>query len=117
MKDKLNITIRIAELPPFALQIDRKEEEVIRNAEYNVNKLWRNWRQRFTDKSSTEVLGMVAFQFAKLFTVFNRQADETAAVLDRFENQLDSLLLDIDALTVNGDIKEMPSGIIGRADK
>lgn len=102
MKDKLNITIRIAELPPFALQIDRKEEEMIRNAEYNVNKLWRTWRQRFTDKSSTEVLGMVAFQFAKLFTVLNRQADETVAVLDRFERQLDSLLLDIDALGSGG---------------
>lgn len=98
MKDKLNITIRIAELPPFALQIDRREEEMIRNAEYNVNKLWRTWRQRFTDKSSTEVLGMVAFQFAKLFTVLNRQADETAAAIDRFERQLDSLLIDIDAL-------------------
>jgi len=102
MKDKLNITIRIAELPPFALQIDRREEEIIRNAEYNVNKLWRTWRQRFTDKSSTELLGMVAFQFAKLFTVLNRQADETVAVLDRFERQLDSLLLDIDALGSGG---------------
>lgn len=101
MKDKLNITIRIAELPPFALQINRSEEEVIRNAEYNVNKLWRAWRQRFADKSSTEVLGMVAFQFAKLFTVLNRQADETAAVLDSFERQLDALLLDIDALGPN----------------
>ncbi|MDE6198751.1 MAG: cell division protein ZapA [Muribaculaceae bacterium] len=104
MKDKLNITIRIAELPPFALQIDRSEEEMIRNAEYNVNKLWRTWRQRFTDKSSTEVLGMVAFQFAKLFTVLNRQADETAAVLDRFERQLDSILLDIDALGADGNM-------------
>ena len=104
MKDKLNITIRIAELPPFALQIDRMEEEMIRNAEYNVNKLWRTWRQRFTDKSSTEVLRMVAFQFAKLFTVLNRQADETVAVLDRFERQLDSLLLDIDALGSGGDM-------------
>lgn len=75
---------------------------MIRNAEYNVNKLWRTWRQRFTDKSSTEVLGMVAFQFAKLFTVLNRQADETVAVLDRFERQLDSLLLDIDALGPGG---------------
>lgn len=110
MKDKLNITIRIAELPPFALQIDRKEEEVIRNAEYNVNKLWRTWRQRFADKSSTEVLGMVAFQFAKLFTVLNRQADETTAVLERFERQLDNLLLDIDALRPNGEQSEGEAG-------
>ena len=102
MKDKLNITIRIAELPPFALQIERKEEEVIRNAEYNVNKLWRLWRQRFTDKSSTEVLGMVAFQFAKLFTVLNKQADDLNAVVDRLERQIDDLLLNFDAVDPNG---------------
>lgn len=109
MKDKLNITIRIAELPPFALQINMSEEEVIRNAEYHVNKLWRTWRQRFAEKSSTEVLGMVAFQFAKLFTVLNRQAEDMAAVLDQFERQLDSLLLDIDTIDSRG--KELPATV------
>lgn len=98
MKDKLNITIRIAELPPFALQINRNEEEVIRNAEYNVNRLWRMWRSRFSDKSSTEVLGMVAFQFAKLFTVLNKQADDLNAVIDRLNSQFDDLILDFDSV-------------------
>ncbi|MBR6746605.1 MAG: cell division protein ZapA [Muribaculaceae bacterium] len=104
MKDKLNITIRIAELPPFAMQIDRNDEEAIRNAEYQVNKLWNIWRQRYTNNTSTEVLGMVAFQFAKLFTILNMQSEETMDMLDKFEHQLDDLLIGIDSNNANGEV-------------
>lgn len=99
MDDKLNITIRIAELPPIALQIARHEEENIRTAEYNVNRLWNNWRHRFTDKSSTEVLGMVAFQFAKLYTILNSQVNEAETMLQHFEKELDNILLDMASAT------------------
>lgn len=95
MRDKLNITIRIAELPPFALEINREEEPVIREAEYNVNRLWRSWSARFTDKSSHEVLGMVAFQFAKLFVVLNKRVEDTASALEKFEKDLDEILLQL----------------------
>lgn len=102
MRDKLNITIRIADLPPFALRINIDEEEAIRNAEYNVNKLWRTWSLRFADKSSTEVLGMVAFQFAKLFTILNKQVEDTDAMLQDFENQLDAILMQANEPQVEG---------------
>lgn len=102
MKDKLNITIRIAELPPFAMQIERKNEETIRTAEYSLNTLYNKWRHQYTTKTSTEVLAMVAFQFAKLFTVLNKQSEETTAMLEKFEHQLDSLLLDMGAISANG---------------
>lgn len=95
MTDKLNITIRIAELPPFALEINRADEQQIREAEYNVNKLWRNWSTKFHDKTSHEVLGMVAFQFAKAFLVQNKRVEESAAVLDNFEKTIDTILLEI----------------------
>ena len=39
MNDKLNITIRIANQAPIPLSINRDDEEVIRTAEFNVNKL------------------------------------------------------------------------------
>lgn len=94
MTDKLNITIRIAELPPFALEIKRDDEAAIRKAEYNVNRLWRSWSAKFTDKTSHEVLGMVAFQFAKLFTVLNKRQEDTLAAIEKFENDLDKILLD-----------------------
>lgn len=68
MNDKLNITIRIANQAPIPLSINRDDEEVIRTAEFNVNKLWNAWSAKFKNKSSMEVLAMVAFRFAELFS-------------------------------------------------
>ena len=67
MNDKLNITIRIANQAPIPLVINRQDEEVIRMAEYNVNRLWTSWSTKFKSKSQMEVLSMVAFRFAELF--------------------------------------------------
>ena len=71
MNDKLNITIRIANQAPIPLSINRDDEEVIRTAEFNVNKLWNAWSAKFKNKSSMEVLAMVAFRFAELFFTQN----------------------------------------------
>lgn len=95
MKDKLNITIRIADQSPIPLTIDRKEEEIIRAAEYNVNRLWGRWRERF-DTSSSEVLAMVAFQFAKAFILQNKYSDDALEALKAFEADLDKILLDVE---------------------
>ncbi len=95
MKDKLNITIRIAGLAPIPLSINMKDEEIIRSAEYNVNQLWSAWSQRFKDKSSSEILAMVAFQFAKLYLTLSAQEKETDEVLCEFEKELDDILLKV----------------------
>ena len=97
MRDKLNITIRIADLAPIPLAIDMKDEEVIRNAEYNVNQLWSAWCQKFKDKTSNEVLGMVAFQFAKLYQTLASRENATNDILEKFEENLNEYLLKIDA--------------------
>ena len=55
MTDKLNITIRIAGQKPMTLSIDREYEETARNAEYQVNRLFGLWSERFRDKSPMEV--------------------------------------------------------------
>lgn len=106
MKDKFNITIRIAELPPIPLKINREEEPIVRTAEYNVNRLWREWMTRFTDKTAYEVLAMVAFQFAKTFVILNNQSEATAKVLDDFEKELDGILLDIGSPVGASDAKD-----------
>ncbi len=94
MKDKLNITIRIADQPPIPLTINREEEEIIRQAESNVNRLWSNWGERF--KTTPEsLLAMVAFQFAKLHATQSAKLSRAAEALDGFEAELDRML-DID---------------------
>lgn len=91
-EDKLNITIRIAGQSPVALKINRADEERVRNAEYQVNRLWSRWLQRFPEKSSTEVLAMVAYQFAELYFTATKVSEEANGVLEKFETELDKML-------------------------
>ena len=96
MNDNLNITIRIANLAPMHLSIKRDDEEVMRTAEYNVNKLWNSWTAKYKSKTPAEVLAMVTFRFAELYF---RQAQSLAAAsegLARFDSELSRLLLAMD---------------------
>lgn len=93
MKDKLNITIRIADQPPIPLNIRIEEEEIIRQAERNVNRLWYNWSERF-NTSSTSILAMVAFQFAKLHASLVAEQANVSESLKQLEKELDQLLDD-----------------------
>lgn len=90
--DKLNITIRIAGQNPIALRINRADEERVRNAEYQVNRLWSSWTQRFPEKNAMEVMAMVAYRFAELFFTASKTAEETNAMLGHFEEDLDRML-------------------------
>lgn len=96
MKDKLNITIRIADTAPLHLSIDREEEETIRTAEFKVNELWRSWSGRFKNRTSHEIMAMVAFRFAQLYFTLNAQAASIEERLRDFEEELDKLLLKVD---------------------
>lgn len=93
MNDKLNITIRIANQAPIPLSINRDDEEVIRTAEFNVNKLWNAWSAKFKNKSSMEVLAMVAFRFAELSFTQNALAKNAEEALAAFEETLDKILV------------------------
>lgn len=97
MKDKLNITIRIANQAPIPLVINRDDEEVIRQAEYNVNRLWNSWSAKFKSKSPSEVLSMVAFRFAELFYTQSHAMQAAEDVFESFEEELDKILLDVDS--------------------
>lgn len=91
MNDKLNITIRIANQPPIPLTIRREEEEIIRQAEYNVNRLWNNWSERF-NTSPGALLAMVAFQFAKLHAMQNAELTKAVDTLKGLDSEMDQLL-------------------------
>lgn len=96
MKDKLNITVKIADQPPIALRdVTLEEEEVIREAEYNINKLVNSWSRQFADKSTTEVLAMVTLRFAQLYFAQRRAIGAFDATLDDFEQQLDKIVLSL----------------------
>ena len=97
MKDKLNITVRLADQPPIAMRdVTLAEEETIRQAEYNINRLWETWRLRFKDKSAGEILAMVTLRFAQPYYSRQQQMENLDSLLDSFERDLDRSLIDIE---------------------
>ena len=66
MKDELNITLRIADQCPFPMTVSPQDEEYMRKAESHVNQLWDIMRRRYPERSSAELLALVAWQFARL---------------------------------------------------
>ena len=93
MKDKLNITIRIADQPRIYLTIPHEEEEAARRAEANINELFRSWSDRFKDKTPGEILSMVTFRFAHLYFQAEARAESVDATLASLEKGLDDALL------------------------
>ena len=92
MKDKQNITIKIADVAPISMTIAPETEEVVRIAERNVNKVWNKWSHDFEGRSSKEVLAMLTFQFAKAYCQLVDQVNRQEDVLADFEAKLDALL-------------------------
>lgn len=90
------ITIKIADIPPLLMHIDRSEEERVRNVEYNINKLWSQWRAKYNGRSSEEVLAMMTFAFAKQYLILAEQEPALTRTLNEFEQSLDEILLKID---------------------
>ena len=66
MKDELNITLRIADQGPFPMTVSPQDEEYMRKAESHVNQLWDIMRRRYPERSSAELLALVAWQVARL---------------------------------------------------
>lgn len=93
MKDKLKVTIKIADVEPVHFDIDRAEEPVYRKAAYHLNKLWANWREVHKQKSSHEVLALVALAFAELYYRKSDQLQAQSEMIDDFEHKLDEILL------------------------
>ena len=83
MKDKLDITIKVADLAPLGMSVTLKGEEDIRLAEYYVNLAWKKWMQsKRDDQESKDILGMVAIHFTKLYIQELRKNENTAGMLN-----------------------------------
>lgn len=96
-KNKLNITIKVADLAPLGMSVPFEGEEDIRLAEYYVNRAWDKWMQsKSPDQDSKDILGMVAIHFTKLYIKELKKNEKIDARLLEFEQQLDRLLLDIE---------------------
>lgn len=93
MKDKLDITIKVADLAPLGMSVTLKGEEDIRLAEYYVNLAWKKWmKSKRADQESKDILGMVAIHFTKLYIQELRKNEAASKMLEDFEKRLDEML-------------------------
>ncbi|WP_295729361.1 cell division protein ZapA [uncultured Muribaculum sp.] len=97
MRDKLNITIKVANQRPLRMAVSLgEEEEEVRQAEYYVNHVWAKWmNDKAADQSDSDVLAMTAIYFARLYIQEYRKNEEAERRLAEFEESLDKILLDI----------------------
>ena len=92
MKELQHITIRVAH-HSFDLDIPRGQEESVRAAERNLNKLWAKWCGDFHDQQPQTVLAMVAFQYARYYYNLAESVEANSAAIEQFEKHLDKILL------------------------
>lgn len=92
MKDKLDITLRIAD-SKLALTIVPEEEPLLRAVAKEVNHAYEAYRRRFTDNTPQEILAKVTLLFAKGYLNLAEQARQTDELLGRFEADLDKILI------------------------
>ncbi|MBR5101790.1 MAG: cell division protein ZapA [Muribaculaceae bacterium] len=96
IEDKINITIRIADIKPIPLNINREDEAQYRETEKLVNTLWNKWMDRFKDSaSSQEVMARVAFQFARLYAQAYNNNKAVVEFLADFEQKLDDIVVKV----------------------
>lgn len=63
MNDKIKINLQIAD-SNYPLTIERKDEEMIREAAKQVNNRLNAYRERYKNLSSEKIIAMVAYQFS-----------------------------------------------------
>ena len=85
MKDKFDITLLIGDVN-LTLTIRPEEEELLRKAAKQINHAYKDYKKRFGNSSSQEVLAKV--------TLLVSQVKELDRTLGDFEEELDRQLLD-----------------------
>lgn len=95
MKDKLNITIRIADRDPLELSATPGEEQYIREAEDGINRLWVTWKERYK-VSPEKLMTMIAFRFAQLYMQQKAREKNAVDALKTFEKEILGLQRAID---------------------
>lgn len=74
------------------LTVPFSKQESVRRCEADINALYSEWRSRFPRKTNTELLAMIAYQYASFFQeLSDRYARLTSALRDTSDT-LDDIL-------------------------
>lgn len=90
-RDKVKIEIIIAG-EPIVLTVPFSRQENVRACVKELNARYSDWRAMFPRKTHSELLAMIAYQYASFFRELSERYDNLAAGLRSTSESLDDLL-------------------------
>ena len=89
--DKIRMQIEIAG-QKIGITVGFDEQDAVREAESSVVELYNDWKKRFPKKSVTELLAMIAYQYASYYLTMRRRQTDAITQLSEIESCLDDVL-------------------------
>ena len=89
--DKVNIQINIAG-EMLQLAVPFGEQETVRETERKITGLYDDWRRRFPKKNQTQLLAMIAYQYASYYFALAQRQHKAASELEQLVALVDGAL-------------------------
>lgn len=93
--DKIRMQIEIAG-QRIGITVGFDEQDAVREAESSVVELYNDWKKKFPNKSVTELLAMIAYQYASYYLTLRHRQSDMITRLSELEIGLDDALKDKD---------------------
>lgn len=90
--EKLTMNINIAG-ETLALTVPYEQQEHVRATEKAVDNLFKEWSERFRNKSPQFILAMIAYQYASHFLSVCDVHESAIKVLEELEEQIDDAMM------------------------
>lgn len=89
--DKVNIQINIAgeNLP---LTVTPDQQDLVRETEKNINALYDDWRRRYPRRTPSQLLAMMAYQYASYYLALTGRDRRAIIELQEMEEKIDGIL-------------------------
>ncbi len=100
-KDNFKIEINIAG-ETLLLSVPYSKQESVRNCEHEIQVLYSDWKFRFPRKSPSELLAMIAYQYASFYLELKARMDKLTKSMEATSSRL-SFLLDSDNIVPDSD--------------
>lgn len=90
-KEKVKIEINIAG-EPLVLSVPYSKQGSVRKCERDINALYSDWRIRFPRKTPSELLAMLAYQYASFYLELNDRMQALTQSLEAASSRLSDII-------------------------
>lgn len=92
-KNKENVKIEIIIAgEPIILTVPYSRQQSVRKCEKDLNALYSEWRAKFPRKTNSELMAMIAYQYASFFQELSERHEALTDSLRQTSSRLDEML-------------------------